>query len=81
MAPLTATKLLATPFVTIISPSAKPVTDSLNVAVTGIGDTFVGFEVEELSETAGPVRVVTFLCSSDGPSPTALIALTLNYKS
>jgi hypothetical protein len=69
--------LVLTPFVTVTSSIVKPKTSSLNVAVTGIGDTFVGSDAVVLSVTAGPGRVVTFLCSSDGPSPTALIALTL----
>ncbi len=38
---LTATRLLAVPFVAVISPRVMPVTDSLKVAVNEIGETLV----------------------------------------
>ena len=51
--PLTALKLLAVPFVIVRSPLTNPVTDSLNVIVTGIGDTFVASSVLVESPTVG----------------------------
>jgi hypothetical protein len=37
----------------VISPTINPVTDSLKVIVTGIGDTFVDDELVELTVTVG----------------------------
>ena len=49
-----------TPLLTEISVDVKPSTSSLNVAVTGIGDVFVGFVGVE-SATVGEVRSETKL--------------------
>jgi hypothetical protein len=46
-------KFPAVPFVTVISPRTKPVTDSLKVKVTGNGDRFVGFPAVVVTVTVG----------------------------
>jgi hypothetical protein len=46
-------KLPAVPFVTEISPTTKPVTDSLNVKVTENGERFVGFPAAVVMVTVG----------------------------
>ena len=45
----------AVPFVTVISPTTKPVTLSLKVIVTGIGDVFVTEALVEVAVTVGAV--------------------------
>ncbi len=52
MVPLPA-KALAVPLVTVISPKTNPVTLSLKVIVTGIGDTLVGSAAVEVMATEG----------------------------
>ena len=41
------------PFVTVISPAINPVTLSLNVMVTGIGETLVGSAALDVMTTVG----------------------------
>ncbi len=53
MNPLTGTKLLKIPFVTDISSTVNPVTASLNVNVTGIGDVFVVETDEDIFTEGG----------------------------
>ena len=65
--PLTATKLLAVPFATVRSPSVMPVTDSLKVAVNGIGERFVAGERLEVIVTVG--RVVSTIIVLDWLNP------------
>ncbi len=48
-------KLPAVPFPTVMSPTTKPVTDSENVIVTGMGLTFVVAGAVELIVTVGCV--------------------------
>ena len=48
-------KFPAVPFPTVISPTTKPVTDSLNVNVTGIGEVLVGLDAVEVIDTVGAV--------------------------
>jgi hypothetical protein len=48
-------KLLAEPFPTVISPTTKPVTLSLNVIVTGIGEVFVVADAVDVMLTVGTV--------------------------
>src|SRR6185295_8270358 len=48
-------KPLMVQFVSVTSVEMKPVTDSLNVAVTAMGEVFVGFGALEVSETVGAV--------------------------
>ena len=52
---LDSAKLLAVPLVTKISPTTNPVIGSENVAVTGIGEIFVGLVVEATSTTVGEI--------------------------
>jgi hypothetical protein len=49
-------KLPAVPFTTVISPTTNPVTDSLKVKVTGMGDTFVVDEVVDAMVTVGAIE-------------------------
>ena len=46
-------KPLTVPFTTPTSADVKPETDSLNLAVTGIGDVFVGLVAVEVSVNVG----------------------------
>ena len=50
---LTATKFEALPFVSVRSPTTKPVTASLNVIVIGIGDTIVELPAVVVTFTVG----------------------------
>ena len=43
-----------------MSPAVNPVTDSLNVTVTGIGDVLVGFGAAELMATVGGVLSIVY---------------------
>ena len=63
---------LATPFVTMISPNAKPVTSSLNVAVTVNGETFVGSVAVVDKTTDGDVEsyVLLSVTAAVFPPPT-----------
>ena len=60
----TSKKLPAVPFETEISASSNPVTSSLNVMVTGIGDTLVGSVVEEDTITVGCAHAVTLIITT-----------------
>ena len=57
----------AVPFVTVRSPRVMPVTDSLKVAVNGIGDTFVAGELLDVIVTVG--RVVSMMMALDWLNP------------
>jgi hypothetical protein len=46
-------KFPAVPFVTVMSPTTKPVTDSLKVKVTANGDRFVGLPAVVVTVTVG----------------------------
>ena len=48
-------KVPAVPLLTVMSPITNPVTTSLKVMVTGMGDTFVGSEAVVVMATVGAV--------------------------
>src|SRR5579872_5992707 len=72
-------KRLTVPLLTATSDALKPVTGSLNLAMTGIGDVCVGLAEEELSVTEGDTvsKMRINVAAGVFPFPAASIALNV----